>query len=487
MLDEGRGTASSYDEASATADAPSADLPARALRDALGMRMPPARGADGEHDSALAMSALASVLALAEERRPPLARAGAPAQHRRAHSTAGGPLRLSDLELLRELGEGSFAQVVECRRRCQPRPAFALKVMHKGSLLSAGLQSNALAEKAALAACRSPHVVTLYYALADAEHWCMLLELCPRGDLHAAIERRGPASARAATWLCAEAAAGLAHLHARGWAHGDVKPENIGLCAAGHAKLLDLGTARRLDGRDAAPHAGTASAAADGEGRRAQRTAGTAAYVAPEVARGESDGGEAADLWSLGCVLYYCLTGASPFARETEYLTLSAAANGHFAWPDGAQPPPAECDAAVRLLLCAQPTVRLALGRRCGAGGGGGWLGALGELPAFAALPAPPDGLHALQPPPLQPPPLHGLQPPPLHDRLRADGNRDLEPSHTPARLAPPAAMAMSGESGDGGCAHVPGGGGGGGAGIPAATAARCTRPRRHSSVSLTL
>lgn len=463
-----------------------------------------------------------SVLAAGSERRPadvasaaPVVGAGGAAgvrgHHRRAHSTAGGPLRLSDLELLRELGEGALAQVVACRRRGQSHE-FALKVLHKRSLLLRNQQSHAIAEKAALAACRSPHVVTLYYALSDAEHWCLLLELCPGGDLQAAVERGGPLSARAATWLCAEVASGLAHLHAAGWAHRDVKPENVGLSAAGHAKLLDLGTARRLDGRavdapggsasaggSGAARAGGAAAAAaeDGGGaegeaapfeRRAQpteRTAGTAAYVCPAVASGAHPGGEAGDLWSLGCLLFAALAGQSPFAAPTEYLALSRAASGAYEWPEGAAVP-AEVAAAVRLLLHPQPDARLLLGAEppaaAGRGGGdagaagpqpgrpGSWLAAFAQLPAFAALPAPPDALHGLQPPPLHDPPPQ-QQPPPQ----------------------PPVAVgaAVAGGSSGGGGAAPPSAalaaGGGEGAAQAAAVGAGSAPPRclRHAHTEL--
>jgi hypothetical protein len=336
------------------------------------------------------------------------------AHHRRAHSTAAsGPLRLSDLELLHELGEGSFAQVVACRRRGAAH-LFALKVMHKRALLSRANAHHALAEKAALAACRSPHVVTLYYALSDDEHWCLLLELCAQGDLHSAIQRGGVLSAPSAAWLCAEVASGLAHLHAAGWCHRDVKPENIGLSASGHAKLLDLGTACKLGGgaatSAAAPASAPAGAPPDGadEPRAAERrTAGTAAYCSPEVIGG-APGDECSDLWGLGCVLFACLAGSSPFAAPTEYASLRAASDAAYAWPRGGVAPPAACVRAVAALLEPEPARRRALGQPQAAeepaqhAGSGSWLVAFRRLECIAQLPAPPCALHALTPPPLR-------------------------------------------------------------------------------------
>jgi tetratricopeptide (TPR) repeat protein len=95
-------------------------------------------------------------------------------------------------------------------------------------------------------------------------------------------------------------AGGLAALHAAGYAHGDVKPENVRVEPAGEAVLLDLGFARALD---ATRDAGVAA------------RAGSLPYVAPEVAQGAA-GGAPSDVFALGIVLYELATGAHPFAPE---------------------------------------------------------------------------------------------------------------------------------------------------------------------------
>jgi serine/threonine-protein kinase len=89
--------------------------------------------------------------------------------------------------------------------------------------------------------------------------------------------------------------------HGAGLVHRDIKPANIVLASGGEVKVLDFGIAR-ADGR-----AG---------GTRTQAVLGTAAYLSPEQASGHP-AGPAADLYSLGCVLFEMLTGAPPFSAET--------------------------------------------------------------------------------------------------------------------------------------------------------------------------
>lgn len=97
--------------------------------------------------------------------------------------------------------------------------------------------------------------------------------------------------------LAAQLAGGLAALHAAGWAHGDVKPENMRLDERGRAVLLDLGFATPLSGPG---------------GARSTRQAGSLAWLSPERARG-AGASAASDIFALGVVLYQAATGSHPF------------------------------------------------------------------------------------------------------------------------------------------------------------------------------
>ena len=119
-------------------------------------------------------------------------------------------------------------------------------------------------------------------------------------DLGALLRAEGALEPARALAICGQVANALDAAHAKGLVHRDVKPSNVLLDASEHVYLADFGLTRRLD-----EQSGPA-----GEGR----SVGTPAYLAPEQIEGGSIDGRT-DVYSLGCLLYECLTGETPFAR----------------------------------------------------------------------------------------------------------------------------------------------------------------------------
>ena len=119
-------------------------------------------------------------------------------------------------------------------------------------------------------------------------------------DLRALLQAEGALDPARALAICGQVANALDAAHAKGLVHRDVKPSNVLLDASEHVYLADFGLTRRLD-----EQGGPA-----GEGR----SVGTPAYLAPEQIEGGPVDGRA-DVYSLGCLLYECLTGETPFAR----------------------------------------------------------------------------------------------------------------------------------------------------------------------------
>lgn len=103
-----------------------------------------------------------------------------------------------------------------------------------------------------------------------------------------------------AFWVARQAAEGLEALHRQGWRHGDIKPENILIGPNGHATLLDLGLAERLQ-----------EAGCDNVIK------GTPTYMSPESFGGDAECGTASDIYSLGITLYESLTGRCPFVEDS--------------------------------------------------------------------------------------------------------------------------------------------------------------------------
>jgi eukaryotic-like serine/threonine-protein kinase len=149
-----------------------------------------------------------------------------------------------------------------------------------------------------------------------------------------------PLPLRRAVDYAVQIARGLAAAHAHGIVHRDIKPENLFILNDGRVKILDFGLARLTDG----------DVVADGEAAtltvRGFGALGTAAYMAPEQARGDR-ADQRADLFSLGVVLYEMLTGVSPFRRASAAETMTAVLREEV--PE--LPDPSTCPAALTRIL----------------------------------------------------------------------------------------------------------------------------------------
>ena len=149
-----------------------------------------------------------------------------------------------------------------------------------------------------------PNVVRTFAAgdLDDVHY--LALEFVPGRTLRQVVGENGPLPVGDAARLFADVAAGLAHVHARGLVHRDVTPANVMVRPDGRAVILDLGLAFAPgEPLPADP------AIAGGKGY----VVGTMDYLAPEQARHATAVGPAADLYGLGCTLYFALTGRQPF------------------------------------------------------------------------------------------------------------------------------------------------------------------------------
>ena len=145
-----------------------------------------------------------------------------------------------------------------------------------------------------------PNVVPIYDAGDVDGRLYLAMRLVEGTDLRALLHAEGALDPARALAICSQVANALDAAHAKGLVHRDVKPSNVLLDASEHVYLADFGLTRRLD-----EQGGPA-----GEGR----SVGTPAYLAPEQIEGGPVDGRA-DVYSLGCLLYECLTGETPFAR----------------------------------------------------------------------------------------------------------------------------------------------------------------------------
>ena len=165
-------------------------------------------------------------------------------------------------------------------------------------------------EARATAALRSPHTVALYdYGTADDGSFYYAMEFLDGVDLETLVRQFGPVPAGRAIWLLTQAARSLAEAHSLGLVHRDIKPRNLFACRLGtefdFVKVLDFGLVKVRERE-------TTQTCLTSEGV----TTGTPAYMAPEVAMGRQDIDGRADLYSLGCVAYWLVTGQLVFEAD---------------------------------------------------------------------------------------------------------------------------------------------------------------------------
>jgi len=217
----------------------------------------------------------------------------------------GRPYRL--VELIGRGGMGSV-YVVE-HRRLQKR--FALKVPHRFYARPA-FADRMRVEAQAIARLSHPNVVQVIDFWTAADHPCIVLELLTGRTLAQELAERRQLPAHEAVELALQALSALSAAHALGIVHRDIKPENLYLHQATEGqrvlKVLDFGLARIL------PDAVATAPAPPSVPTKTGTRMGSPAFMSPEALRGERVG-PAADLYSLGLVLYALLVGHGPFDR----------------------------------------------------------------------------------------------------------------------------------------------------------------------------
>jgi eukaryotic-like serine/threonine-protein kinase len=203
-------------------------------------------------------------------------------------------------EVGRTLGRGGMADVYLARDQALGRPV-AVKVLSNGLDGDATSRERFLREARLAARLSHQNVVKVFDAgEADGKPY-IVMEYVPGRTVDELLKRRRRVSPPEAIDLVAQACEGIQHAHEHGLIHRDVKPGNLLVRDDGCVKVVDLGIAR-----------------AAGSTRLTQRGTilGTAAYLAPEQAAGE-DVTAAADVYSLGAVLYQLLTGRPPYEFDS--------------------------------------------------------------------------------------------------------------------------------------------------------------------------
>ncbi len=231
----------------------------------------------------------------------------------------GPGTRLGAYEVTALLGAGGMGEVYRARDARLKRDV-AIKILPAAFAQDPDRIRHFEHEAEALAALNHPNIAAIHTLEESNGIRFLVLELV-EGETLSDRLRKGPLSANDVTAIGLQICAALSAAHDKGIVHRDLKPANIKIAPTGQVKLLDFGSARVFT-PDLRPtdlsHSPTTTAAGVGH-----VIAGTAAYMAPEQARGKVVD-KRADMWAFGCVLYEMLMGRPLFAGESVTDILAA-------------------------------------------------------------------------------------------------------------------------------------------------------------------
>jgi len=222
---------------------------------------------------------------------------------------------LGSYELVERLGGGGMGTVYRARHRFLARDA-AVKLVRPEALGETELAAQAQLrrferEAQATASLKSEHSIRLFdFGATDDGSFYYVMELLDGRDLQSLVKEFGPLPHERAMYLLRQVCHSLAEAHARGMVHRDVKPGNIFLCRMGlefdFIKVLDFGLVKTRPPGEPIDVTETPVTAQ-------QQIIGTPAYMSPEMIVGGPDVDRRADVYAIGCVAFYLLTGTHVF------------------------------------------------------------------------------------------------------------------------------------------------------------------------------
>ncbi len=207
---------------------------------------------------------------------------------------------IGSYRLVEPLGSGGMSSVFRAVHK-ESGVEVAVKILPRNLAKNRTMLQRFLREAKSAEALEHPSIVAIYDHGVDDGQYYLVLEFVEGGDLHDWVRSSGPLSVAEAVDVIRSVAEGLRFAAGQGLIHRDIKPANLLRNPSGTVKIADLGLALQAEEEDERV-------------TREGTTVGTVDYMAPEQAKDSRGTSERSDIYSLGCTLFFLLTGVPPFA-----------------------------------------------------------------------------------------------------------------------------------------------------------------------------
>ncbi len=263
------------------------------------------------------------------------------------------------------IGRGGMGDVYKAEHRVMNR-IVALKVINQDLVRNRQAVERFRREVQAAARLSHPHIVTSHDAEQVGNLHCLVMEYVGGTNLADVVKREGPLDVPRACDYIRQAAAGLQQAHEQGLVHRDIKPHNLMVTHGGQVKILDFGLATLADvaheasgGRESPDETPSSRDSEPGHLTAAGTMMGTPDFISPEQAGDAHSVDIRSDLYSLGCTLYFLLTGRPPFDEGSAMDRVKAHADRETTPIDTVRADvPAELAEVLRRMLAKDPADR---------------------------------------------------------------------------------------------------------------------------------